>query len=78
MTASYPGAIGAGVQVFINGQSREVGDGVSIRELLEELGELPARVAVEVNQVVIRKAHHAEHRLSAGDHIEIVTLVGGG
>lgn len=66
------------MQVFINGQSREVGEGINIRELLESLGELSARVAVEVNQVVIRKAQHAEHRLSAGDRIEIVTLVGGG
>lgn len=66
------------MQVFVNGQPREVKEGLSISELLLELGEMPARLAVEVNQVVIRRAQHPERRLAAGDRIEIVTLVGGG
>ncbi|MCP6769637.1 sulfur carrier protein ThiS, partial [Klebsiella pneumoniae] len=38
----------------------------------------PKRVAVEVNRDVVPAARHAEHRLGAGDSVEIVTLVGGG
>jgi len=33
---------------------------------------------VEVNAEVVRRARHAEHRLSPQDRVEIVTFVGGG
>jgi sulfur carrier protein len=35
-------------------------------------------VAVEVNNQVIRRARHAEHRLASGDQVEIVAFAGGG
>ena len=35
-------------------------------------------VAVEINENVVPKAQYAEHRLAAGDRIEIATFVGGG
>ena len=62
----------------INGDLREVPEGLTIRALLDSLGLGAERVAVEVNTEVVRRARHAEHHLSDGDEVEIVTFVGGG
>ena len=66
------------MKISINGEPREVQEGITIQELLERLGTVKERVAVEVNTAVVRRARHAEHRLAEGDRVEIVTFVGGG
>jgi thiamine biosynthesis protein ThiS len=53
-------------------------DAGTLEELLRELKIEPARVAVEVNLAVIRKADYATFRLNEGDAVEIVNFVGGG
>lgn len=50
----------------------------SLVALLKEMGINPARVAVEVNLVVIKKKDFENCRLRDGDTIEIVYFVGGG
>lgn len=66
------------MQIYVNGEPTEVGDARTVAELLARL-ELPAqRVAVEVNEQLVRRATFSEHRLKAGDRVELVTLVGGG
>jgi thiazole synthase len=62
----------------VNGETRTLPGPVSVAELLRVLGREPAKVAVEVNREVVPRARHGEHRLEAGDCVEIVTLVGGG
>jgi thiamine biosynthesis protein ThiS len=66
------------VDIVLNGQSRRVRDGISLAELIAELGMQPRFVAVECNRQLVPRGHHTEHRLHAGDQVEIVTLVGGG
>ena len=66
------------MRISVNGEPREVHDGITVLELLQTLSVMQARVAVEVNAEVVRKARHAEHRLCEGDKIEVVTFVGGG
>jgi thiazole synthase len=51
---------------------------LTVGELIEHKGLDPRKVAVEVNREVVPRARHGEHRLQAGDAVEIVTLVGGG
>lgn len=66
------------MQVTVNGQSREVSEGTTLAQLLDEL-KLPTKYyAVEVNLEVIPRREHSQRRLCAGDRLEIVTLVGGG
>ena len=66
------------MRVQVNGEDREIDNGSNIVALLASL-ELPStRVAVEVNKTLIRRADHAGHELHEGDHIEVVTFVGGG
>jgi len=62
----------------VNGESKEVTDGITVASLLTFLQIKAPRVAVEVNAQVITRARHAEHTLQAGDEVEIVTFVGGG
>lgn len=62
----------------VNGESREVADGITVTQLLALLKINAPRVAVEVNAQVVTKARHADTLLKAGDEVEIVTFVGGG
>lgn len=66
------------MQVVINGEPREIADGVTITALLTTLGIDLRRVAVELNEQVVPKARHAETSLAPNDRLEIVTFVGGG
>lgn len=62
----------------LNGEQREVPEGLNLAGLVELL-ELPAdRVAIERNLEVVKKADWNETRLENGDRLEIVRMVGGG
>jgi sulfur carrier protein len=66
------------MQVTINGQPREVPDGLTVQTLVAHLGLTEGPVAVEINQEIVTRSRHQEHRVLAGDVIEIVHFVGGG
>ncbi|MGE3242203.1 MAG: sulfur carrier protein ThiS [Pirellulales bacterium] len=66
------------MQIEVNGERREVADGTTIAMLLRELDVTVPHVAVEVNLEVVPRARHSQHKLHAGDRLEVVTLVGGG
>jgi sulfur carrier protein len=66
------------MNVVINGETKELQDGLSLNQLIERLS-LPARrMAVEVNKHVIRKQDWDKVTISEKDSIEIVHFVGGG
>ena len=66
------------MRIVLNGEEREVADGVTVAALLETL-DVPRRyVAVELNREIVPRARHPETVLAEGDRIEIVTMVGGG
>ncbi|MBX5437826.1 MAG: sulfur carrier protein ThiS [Alicyclobacillaceae bacterium] len=66
------------MEVRLNGQPRQVPDGIDIRRLLEQFGLARERVAVEVNGQIVPRERFAEHVLQAGDTVEVVRFVGGG
>jgi sulfur carrier protein len=66
------------VKVTVNGEPREVPLGTTVVTLLLQMKIEAERVAVEVNEAVVRRARHAEVALADGDRVEIVTFVGGG
>jgi len=66
------------MQIQVNGQSREVKKGATVRSLLEEMEIRLPHVAVELNLEVVPRAEHDGTVLREGDRLEIVTLVGGG
>ena len=66
------------MQITVNGDTRTVEDGATVAELVKLFDLPPERVAVEVNERLVRRVQYGDTRLSAGDRVEIVTLVGGG
>jgi thiamine biosynthesis protein ThiS len=66
------------MRLTINGEIRENILATSLKELLEELGIISGRVAVEVNTLVIKKTDYESFRINDGDIVEIVSFVGGG
>jgi thiazole synthase len=65
-------------RITINAEPRTLSFPLTVAELLRELGRDPKRLAVEVNEQVVRKDEQAARTLADGDRVEIVTLVGGG
>lgn len=66
------------MQIFFNGEPREVSEDTTVAQLLRQLELQPRYVAVEVNLELVPRARHESHVLQAGDRLEVVTLVGGG
>ena len=64
--------------LLLNGERREVGAGVSLAQLIEKLNLAPERIAIELNQSVVRRAEWPTTELKESDRIEIVHFVGGG
>lgn len=66
------------ISVEINGERREIPASLNVRGLLEHLGIDSARVAVELNKEIVRKAAWHTTPVEMGAQIEIVMFVGGG
>lgn len=64
--------------IRVNGEHRRVNGGITITELINELGLDPHRVAVERNLDVVQRSQLAETMVEDGDDYEIVHFVGGG
>lgn len=62
----------------INGEEREVGNNLSLKELVTQLNLTPERIAIELNQHVVRRADWPSTVLKENDQVEIVHFVGGG
>lgn len=66
------------MQLTINGEVREVPDGLSLAGLLLHLQLTEGLVAIERNREVVPRREHASVSIQAGDVLEIVQFVGGG
>ena len=64
--------------VSINGESREIPDGLSVIQLLDHLSINSGRVAIERNREILPRAQWPETRVQQNDSYEIVHFVGGG
>ncbi len=64
--------------IRVNGETRDVAPGLTIVDLLTDLGLRPDRVAVELNRAIVKQHLWAETALPPGAELEIVQFVGGG
>ncbi|HEX8196982.1 MAG TPA: sulfur carrier protein ThiS [Pyrinomonadaceae bacterium] len=64
--------------VIVNGETRQIPENTNLARLLEILELASARVAIELNQSVIRRGEWENTVLRENDRIEIVHFVGGG
>lgn len=66
------------MKVFINGETKEIENGLNLRELLGRFDLPNERVAVELNREVVRRKDWEATEIREADKIEIVHFVGGG
>jgi sulfur carrier protein len=66
------------MKIRINGEEKEIGDGLNLSGLLDELEIRPGRVVVELNRTIISRQAQESILLKEGDVLEIVHFVGGG
>jgi thiamine biosynthesis protein ThiS len=66
------------MKVTINGEHREIPDGLNVVALLEHLGMRAERVAVERNFDILPRAEWPKTQIAPNDSFEIVHFVGGG
>jgi sulfur carrier protein len=66
------------MKIHINGEEKEIIDGLSIAGLLAELEIRPGRIVVELNRTIISRQAQESTLLKEGDVLEIVHFVGGG
>ena len=66
------------MELKINGNSKEVREGMTISALLEEMKTPAIGIAVELNREIIPRSRHEATVLRDGDVLEIVKMVGGG
>ncbi|NJD08866.1 MAG: sulfur carrier protein ThiS, partial [Methylococcaceae bacterium] len=65
------------MEVIINGETRITSDGLSLAQLVDELGLSGKRIAVELNREIAPHGHYGEIALHNGDRLEIVHAIGG-
>ena len=66
------------VTVTINGEGREIPEGLTVAALLDHLGIAGGRVAIERNRDILARSAWGSTQVQANDSYEIVHLVGGG
>jgi len=66
------------VELIVNGETRQVPEGMTVTQLLEDMALIGKRLAVEINLEIVPRSTHDNHRLQAGDRVEIVHAIGGG
>lgn len=66
------------MQIILNGETRDVAPGISLKAFVETLGSDPRGIAIERNLEIVPKSAHAVTLLEDGDRLEVVQFVGGG
>lgn len=67
-----------GITIQVNGEPREVDDGLTVETLLRSLDLQPKLVVVEHNGDILRRDRYPEISVGDGDALELVHFVGGG
>ena len=66
------------MDVILNGEPATIPAPLTVAGLLAHLEIDSRRVAVELNETVVKRALYGETPINAGDAVEIVNFVGGG
>lgn len=66
------------MQIIVNGETMEIADEASVRDLIERLNLTEKRTALEINRSVLPRSEYETTSLKDGDRVEIVHAIGGG
>lgn len=70
--------VGESVKIILNGETYEKEDAATLADLLKNLGLADRRVAVLLDNQVVRKSRFAETRLTPECKVDLIQMVGGG
>lgn len=66
------------MQIYLNGEKKQIPEGLDMAGLIELLALSDQRIAVEVNRELVPRSTFTGHTLAANDRVEIIHAVGGG
>ena len=66
------------MRATINGEARDLREGITLAELLSDLRLRPDGIAIALNERVVKSADFAGQRVASGDSVEIIRAVAGG
>jgi sulfur carrier protein len=66
------------MEIVVNGKTEEIEEDISILEYLNEKDISTGHIVVELNKKIIKRETFQATKLSSGDRIEVLQLVGGG
>ncbi len=66
------------IEVIVNGESKKIEEGTTVRKLLQTLGIEEKTMASAVNMQVVKKEDWERYTLRNGDKVEFLHFVGGG
>ena len=64
--------------ITVNGKQIQLASEMSVADYLEQNNYQIKRIAVELNEEILPKYSYSDTMLKDGDHLEVVTFVGGG
>lgn len=66
------------MNVYVNGETKQYTDNVTVAYIVNDLGLANKRIAVELNQEILPFNQYAQTSVNAEDRIEVVQAIGGG
>jgi sulfur carrier protein len=66
------------MKLTVNGEPMALPAGTTIGALIEHLGLMGKRLAIELNEDIVPRSQHADTALAEGDQVEVVRAIGGG
>ena len=66
------------MNITVNGEKKEVPDNITVIGLLMHMNIQHQRVAVELNEQIVKKDSYAQTAIKEGDALEVVSFMGGG
>jgi sulfur carrier protein len=66
------------MKILVNGETKEFKEGLSLEDVIQQLGVRKETVVAEVNREIIQAGQRATRRLLDGDVVELIQFVGGG
>ncbi|HEV7678791.1 MAG TPA: sulfur carrier protein ThiS [Candidatus Dormibacteraeota bacterium] len=66
------------IAITVNGERRDVEEGITVAALLASLDIRASRVVVEHNMRILRAGDFGDARIEDGDELEVLQFVGGG
>jgi len=66
------------MQIYLNGEEKNLPDDSTMSELVQQLGLGEQRFAIEVNEELVPRSSFDQYRFKTGDRVEVVQAIGGG